>query len=509
VPTISLPDNPSLPHLRRLARILHRGVRAGDPEALATVAEHHPDGVPDDRSTFQLSGAQLVVARRCGFASWPRLRRYLDVVAEHGWNSSSPAGPADAPVDRFCRLACLAYDDNDGPARWAQARQLLAEHPELTAGNAWAAAAAAQPDTVARLIEADPALARARGGPHRWRPLFYLVYSRVDPQVKAEAVLRVAKVLLDAGADPNEGYLWNGQPYPFTLLTGAFGNGELGPERQPRHPHSLALARLLLDAGADPNDGQALYNRMFVPDNDHLELLFGYGLGRGTGGPWRARIGELIDPPAEMLRTQLRWAIEHHQPGRVRLLVEHGVDFRSPYTRTDGPAWHPGDGRTPADLALLAGNTALVEYLVSQGAAPPQLDPASDLLAAVFRGDRPAVERLCAQHPGALEEARRSRPGVVVWAAAQGLTETVALLAELGFNVNARGRADVPVEQEWETALHQAASRGDVELARLLLALGADPGIRDARFDATPLDWARHFNQEAVVALLSEPGVAT
>src|SRR5690606_34378683 len=76
VSAISLPDNPSVNHLRRLARILHRKVRAGEPEALAMVAEHHPGGVPTDLSAFQLSAAQLVVARRCGFPSWPRLKRY-------------------------------------------------------------------------------------------------------------------------------------------------------------------------------------------------------------------------------------------------------------------------------------------------------------------------------------------------------------------------------------------------------------------------------------------------
>jgi ankyrin repeat protein len=335
------------------------------------------------------------------------------------------------------------------------------------------------------------------------------VYSRVDPDVPVDSVLAIAKMLLDAGADPNEGYLWNALPYPFTLLTGAFGAGGLGPERQPRHPHSVPLARLLLSAGAEPNDGQTLYNRMFTPDNDHLELLFEYGLGRGTGGPWKARIGELIDPPAELLRGQLRWAIEHDQPDRVRLLVEHGVDFRSAYRSADGPSWLPGDGRTPADLAQLNGRTAIVEYLVSRGAPPSRLDPASDLIAAAFRGDRAAVERLRAQRPGAVEAARHARPGLIVWAAARGLTETVALLAELGFDVNALGRGDAPVEQGWETALHEAAAHGDLELARLLLSLGADAGVRDARFHATPLDWARHFDQQAMVELLTRPGVAT
>jgi hypothetical protein len=68
--------------------------------------------------------------------------------------------------------------------------------------------------------------------------------------------------------------------------------------------------------------------------------------------------------------------------------------------------------------------------------------------------------------------------------------------------VNALGRADAPVAGAWETALHQAASEGDVDLATFLLERGADPNIHDARFDATPLGWARHFEQPALVALL-------
>src|SRR5690349_8425852 len=38
----------------------------------------------------------------------------------------------------------------------------------------------------------------------------------------------------------------------------------------------------------------------------------------------------------------------------------------------------------------------------------------------------------------------------------------------------ALGRTDIPVEQAWEAALHDAAAHGDLEMARLLLRLGAD-----------------------------------
>ncbi|HEU5475616.1 MAG TPA: hypothetical protein VFV67_33660 [Actinophytocola sp.] len=501
MPTMGMPDRPHIDRFRRQARALQRAVRAGDPDAVARLARHHPGGVPDDPGGFRLSAAQLVVAREYGFASWPRLGRYLDTVAEHGWDSGLGAAPAAGPAAEFCRLACLTYSREDGPERWDRARRLLAEHPDLTTVDIWAAAAAARPDEVGRLLGERPELVAQRGGPLGWRPLFHLVYSRFDPAVPAERVLAVARLLLDAGADPNDGYLFNGLPCPFTLLTGVFGHGELGKHRQPRHPHWPALGRLLLDAGADPNDAQTLYNRMFEPDDSHLELLFEYGLGTGDGGPWRRRIEELA-PPARLLRIQLRWAVEHHQPARVRLLVEHGVDFRAPF-EGDGPAWSPGDGRTPVELAQEYGDTEIADYLLAEGATAPDPDPVRELIAAAFRADRSTVDQIRAEHPDVVARARNSRPGLIVWAATKAPVETVTLLAELGFDVNAYGRGDAPVEEPWETALHHGAVTGNTELTRRLLDLGADPDLRDQRFDATPLDWARHFQQDATAALLA------
>ncbi|MET0233424.1 MAG: hypothetical protein ABW224_02175, partial [Kibdelosporangium sp.] len=485
MPTLGMPDRPHLDSFRKQARALQRAVQAGDPAAVARLARHHSGAVPENK----LSAAQFVVAREYGFASWPRLTRYLETVTEHGWDTRLGAAPAAGPAAEFCRLACLTYSREDGPARWAQARQLLARHPGLTTGNIWAAAAAARPDDVGRLLAERPQRVSERGGPLRWRPLFYLAYSRFDPDVPAEHVLAVARQLLDAGADPDDGYLFDGLPSPFTLLTGVFGHGELG---QPSHPQWRVLARLLLDAGADPNDAQTLYNRMFEPDDSHLELLFEYGLGTGDGGPWKKRIAEL-STPEKMLRTLLRWAVEHRQPARVRLLVEHGVDFRSPFDG-DGPAWSPGDGRTPVELARLNGDSEIADYLVSQGAVPPGDDPAHELIAAAFRADRSTLDRIRADHPDAAAKARRDRPGLIVWATTHASIDTVALLAELGFDVNAYGRGDAPVEEPWETALHHSAATGNVELTRRLLELGADPDLRDQRFDATPLNWAQHLH---------------
>ena len=104
---------------------------------------------------------------------------------------------------------------------------------------------------------------------------------------------------------------------------------------------------------------------------------------------------------------------------------------------------------------------------------------------------------------------RAAHPSLVLRAAVADRPEAVKLLVDNGFDVNALGRQDIVVEQRWETALHHAAGEGKVELAALLLSLGADPSVRDARFGATPLGWAREFEQAAVVELLepaSPPG---
>ena len=495
MPTIPLPDKASLAQLRKQARDLQRAVRAGAPGALAEVAERHPAGRPDDAaaSVFPLSAAQLVVGRRYGFASWARLKRHLELVGHYTRFPAGaiPGAPAGDLPDAFLRLACLWYED-DKPEHWAEARQLLAEHPDLTQGNVYAAATAADLAALRAILAADPAAASREGGPYRAEALYYLAYARHDPAIAENAVLGAARLLLDAGADPNAGYLWQGLPSPFTVLTGAFGEGELGPARQPRHPHSLALARLLLTAGADPNDGQALYNRMFEPGNDHLELLFEFSLGTGDGGPWRARLGSAVDTPAEMVRGQLDWAITHGMAERVRLLAGHGVDVASPFE----------DGTTPTALAATTGHAELVGYLVAHGAPEPDLDPADAFIAAALGADRVTAARLQRDHPGLAAEVRSARPALVAWAAACGRPGAVEFLVELGFDVNAKGRTDVPSDQPWQTALHKAAESGDLDLARTLLQLGADPDIRDQRFGSTPLGWARHFGHEPLIGLL-------
>jgi hypothetical protein len=95
----------------------------------------------------------------------------------------------------------------------------------------------------------------------------------VQAPAPGRSALEVARLLLEHGADPNAGFLWEGLS-PFTALNEAFGGGE---DNQPPHPECMALARLLLEHGAEANDAQTLYNRNWDPDDDWLELLFSPG----------------------------------------------------------------------------------------------------------------------------------------------------------------------------------------------------------------------------------------
>jgi ankyrin repeat protein len=483
VPTFPLPERPDLGQLRNLARELQRKVRAGDPAALALA----------DQATavrgYALSAAQLVLARRYGFASWPRLRRHVEVITARSWTLSEPAS---ARPD-FLRLACLTFGD-DSADRRAGAAALLAADPALPATSLAVAAACADVDQVRRHLAADPAAAARRADPFDWSPLMYQAYARHDPGIGRDATVATARLLIEAGADPNDGRFFLGLPTPFTVLTGVFGGASA---ELPAHPHATALAELLLAAGAEPNDGQTLYNRMFATDDDHLRVLFAHGLGRGDGGPWHRLLGDQLESPRVMLAALLDWAVAHDQRARVALLAANGVDVTSPITAS---RHYSAIGRTPIEIALLSGNTELADQLRAAGAAEPRLSPEETFVAAALTGDARAV---AAAPAPVVTAARRLRPGLIVWATALGRTATVELLVSSGFDINAYGRADVPVEDRWETALHTAVRNNDLPLARRLLELGADPDLRDKRFASTPLGWAQHLGHPALVDLLT------
>ncbi|MGC5016306.1 ankyrin repeat domain-containing protein [Streptosporangium sp. DT93] len=479
MPVHRLPDGHGVERFRKRAKTLLRHVRAEVPEALGLVAEFHPR----PPRALRLSDAQLVTARMYGFASWPRLREHLATVERY---SRSPhlVGPSPEEPEEFLRLACLTYGA-DHPGRTGETGPLAARRPWLRTANVFTMAATGSADALAAALAADPGAARAQGGPFGWEPLLYLTYARLDTPGE---YVRAARLLLAHGADPNAGYLWDGLPSPFTALTGALGGGE---GDQPAHPRGLELARLLLEAGADPNDGQALYNLglggSFSDDTVHLRLLLEFGLGRGEGGPWHARLGPALPSPRQMLRDELATAALRGGPRRARLLLAHGAEV-------DGLGGHPAyGGRTPRELALLNGHTEIAEILAAAGASA-ELDETEAFIAACMRADAGAVAGF---GPEPLARALVRSPGLIGEAAGGRRPAAVRLLAGLGFDVNHLRRS---------TPLHTAAWNDDVETARTLVELGADPSIRDTEHDATPLGWAEHGGRHRVAAYLRDLG---
>jgi ankyrin repeat protein len=436
VPPRGLPGNANLEQLKKGAKSFQRAVRAGDGGAATVVREFHPrmsDAQPGspELARFTRADAQLVIARQFAFQSWPKLKAHLDLVARytrspHEQPVGGPLADERAIVDEFLRLACLNYGDDD-PDRLRRAQSLLEQHDWLARASIHTIAATGEVDAARMLLDRDPAHASLVGGPYAWEPLLYLAYSRAGAGPGRSAI-DVARLLLEHGADPNAGYLWEGLVPAFTAVTGALGGGGTLPE----HPARLPFARLLLESGADANDGQALYNQAGDAREDWVELLLEYGLGTGDGGPWRRRLGERQESPRQMVEDLLMAAAGHGFSARVRTLLSRGVDPDGRGSR------HPiYEGRAPVQEAALTGHLEIVSLLVEAGATWEH-DEVDALLAAATGGDG-----------------------------------GVALLIELGFDVNAGERT---------RPLHEAAMRGDLQVIRLLLEHGGQrhSGGRDA-----------------------------
>lgn len=467
MPTKQLPDRPSLDHLKHQAKDLLKAGKAS-----------------------KLSEAQHIIAREYGFASWPKLRQYLVLVNEYARFPHREAGQT-GPVDEFLRLACLTYG-NDHPSRRERARALLAEHPEIARANIYSAAAIGDVAAAREMLSQKPELARSKGGPHVWEPLLYAAYSRLNSDAPGHSTLEVARLLLRHGADPNAGYLWEGLPSPFTALTGAFGEGERGPVNQPPHQYCFELARLLLKAGADPNDNQALYNRMFSRNDDHLKLLFEFGLGKDKRGPWFKRLGVQLPGPAEMLAEQLWWAVSHNYDERVKLLVEHGADVNRPNVRRGA--------LPPYEIALLNGNAAIAEYLLQHGAKKTSSD-GIELFQVLPAGDTGRAQEILRKNPGLVRVRDERGKTPVFWAILHRDFPLAEFLLANGADVNDRWGGG------W-SLLHHEAKDGKAATVEFLLNHGADPNIRDNRVQpgSTPLHGAARQDRLPVARLLIQFG---
>jgi hypothetical protein len=163
----------------------------------------------------------------------------------------------------------------------------LLDTPDLATDGPYAACAAGNEAALEQMAAADPGWVNRPGGPFALPPLVAVTHSILAqvPEFR-DRLYRSAQSLLQAGADPNQAI--GNRFAPATLdapdakapLSALYGAA--GVNRDP------ALTNLLLDAGADPNDGESLYHSLENPDCTRMLLLRGARVS-GTNALRRAR----------------------------------------------------------------------------------------------------------------------------------------------------------------------------------------------------------------------------
>ncbi|HEX6513478.1 MAG TPA: ankyrin repeat domain-containing protein [Chloroflexota bacterium] len=453
-----LPTHPNLDQLRHQARDLLRAARSGNSEATARI--------PAVADRLTLGRAQLALAREYGFVSWAKLKAEVEV------RNKDLAKMAEA----FCQASI--GDWTGGAAR------MLAADPELGTYSFATAVVLGDVARVRQEIERDPGLATRADERSGWTPLHAVCASRwhrLDPD-RADGLLAVARVLLDAGADatvetnpPRAGANhWN----PLRCAVAGVANP--------------AIARLLLERGALPDDHDLYLAGFGNDDHQSLRLLL-----------------EHMPNVAATARQALAAPVSLDDAEGVRLLLEGGAD-PSRYADDDGkpcaavpaairaecsaklvgllllhgadPNGPGADGRSPLRLATGLGRSDLVDVLRRAGAHDDTTD-VERFLFACLQADRGAAARILADSPDLPDRLSDDERGALPHAAESGNTAALRLMLDLGFPLEARGA-------DGGTALHHAAYAGGIEAVRLLLERGADIEARDTSWDDTPLGWA-------------------
>lgn len=179
----------------------------------------------------------------------------------------------------------------------------------------------------------------------------------------------------------------------------------------------------------------------------------------------------------EGFQQPLHFAVRMNRPEMVALLLELGAD----------PLGRDGSGYPPAAYAASPEvDRRAMEAIARNGRM--------DLFTALALADWESAEQLWRDDGNAIE------PGVLHLMAKRGDVGAVKWLLDHGTDANARwAHWDAEV-----TPLHLAAWGGNAEVARLLLAAGADPRIRDSKHDSDAMGWAEFFGHREVAQALED-----
>jgi ankyrin repeat protein len=410
------------------------------------------------------------------------------LLAAYERADETPAGR----VRLFIRNACPDHEVRGQSAHVVAinaAERLLARHPEIAHDSVYTAIVCGDLATVRRLLSQRPSLAMEKGGPKHWEPLLYLCFTRLRIDAVRENAVAIAQLLLDHGADPTVFFMAGDSRY--TPLVGVIAEGE---ESRPPHPRRDELTKLLLERGAEPYDIQVFYNIHFRGDILwYLQLCYEQSLKLGRRADWDDPEWRMMDVGGygHGARYLLQIAVEHENVELTRWLLEHGASA-NPAPPPGSRAWKAPQ-TTIYEEAMHRGATDIADLLVRFGASPSRREPSDEesFAAACFALDRERATALLVRHPEYSQSTR------AIFAAAQAdRADVVELLLDLG----------VPLEVEDGTRtrpLHEAAYHGAMEVARLLIARGAEIDPVELRWNNTPLDFAVYTRHEPMIDLLA------
>src|SRR5258708_1758594 len=179
---------PNLDQYKKQAKELVKAAKAGDARAFALMREHHPrlknaSDAELRRAKFALADAQLIVARRHGFESWPKFAKRLETIIarEHDFESA----------DQYAVFAAAMKDARSPIAQFEAAVDAIVGGDIVT---------------LERLLRANPSLVRARSTRKHHSTLLHYVGSNGVEGFRhptPKNILNAAEGLLDAGAHIN------------------------------------------------------------------------------------------------------------------------------------------------------------------------------------------------------------------------------------------------------------------------------------------------------------------
>jgi ankyrin repeat protein len=593
-------ENPDIDQLRRQARELLEAYRAQSPDAVLEVEAYDRTATPD---TFALHDAQFVLARSYGFESWPKLKAGVEGVTTKRLHDAVQKGDLEAVRALLARRPEIVNLLPGGPsgseiralhiavmARDVEMTRLLLEAGADTRDGIWPNRDATGPRTIAeergydeivalmtaheekrgaRVVNAaDDGVRRLRdammtGGEEAVIAVFESEPALADMcppdgvtmlhRAAQYGLLRVAKWLLDHGADVNQQsqpdfWRWKGRtPLEFAVWACAADSDRSARE---------AMAALLIERGAELTPlAAAALGRWDYLASCPLDSLQGTGVlqaaVRGDRPDVLRRLLELdLDPNERMQLGQLEDQtfssggplLEAVNIGRIdmaRLLLVHGADPNaSVFTSgsATAAAYTGGSPRTHApdqamiDLMVEHGgwiDAASVGYIRNVELARRMLDGEIDphLKSGAFSGEKVAEQILWSGASGrSVEIVRMALDRIdwprddprwfwMLWRPLPGhrdLNEAEQADSRATFRlILERCDPNLRAPESGQTMLHEVTARDHgvgVALATMLLDAGARTDIRDEFLKSTPLGWACRWGRLALVELLLARG---